>query len=295
MSVYEASRIKRSRATKAEIEKRHLFLLEIVAAMKPMTVRQVFYQATVAGLVDKTEPAYGKVQRDLVKLRREGILPYSWIADSTRWQRKPMTFRDPSEAARRTADFYRKNLWADAKDYIEIWLEKDALAGVVFDVTAMYDCPLMVSRGYASLTFLHQAAENINKTGKPTYIYHFGDYDPSGQDAASKIEDELREFADEVDVHFCRAAVRPEQIEQWNLPTRPTKKSDTRSKRFGKVSCELDAIHPQHLRQMVKDAIERHLPAAQFDKLMVAEKSERDFLTLWASLVKDEPNDGLSD
>src|SRR5262249_21169669 len=90
--VYEASPIRRTRATKAEVEARREALLDIIEAGRPMTVRQVFYQATVRGLVEKAESGYAKVQTDLTVMRRAGELPYDWLADNTRWQRKPRTF-----------------------------------------------------------------------------------------------------------------------------------------------------------------------------------------------------------
>ena len=89
--LYRASPIKRTRATKAEVEARREALLDIIAVGRPMTVRQVFYQATVRGLVEKAESGYGKVQADLTVMRRAGELPYDWLADNTRWQRKPRT------------------------------------------------------------------------------------------------------------------------------------------------------------------------------------------------------------
>src|SRR5580704_14032442 len=122
-SVYAASPIKRNRATKAEIERRRGSLYEIVKAMKPMTVRQVFYQATVRGLVEKSEAGYAKVQTDLVVMRRTGVLPYGWLVDNMRFQRKPRTFDSIKEALRETARLYRKKLWADVDAYVEIWLE----------------------------------------------------------------------------------------------------------------------------------------------------------------------------
>src|SRR5215831_15392305 len=129
--VYQASPIRRTRATKAEVAARREALLDIIEAGRPMTVRQVFYQATVRGLVEKAESGYAKVQTDLTVMRRAGELPYGWLADNTRWQRKPRSFDSVQEALENTARLYRKNLWADADSYVEIWLEKDALAGVV--------------------------------------------------------------------------------------------------------------------------------------------------------------------
>jgi hypothetical protein len=275
---YVASPIKRPRSTKAEVDARRAALFDIVRQMKPMTVRQVFYQATVRGIVDKTEAGYTKVQTDLVIMRKAGALPYGWLADNTRWQRAPNTFRSIQEALEDTARFYRKSLWTDADAYVEIWLEKDALSGVIYPITSMYDVPLMVARGYASLSFLHSAAEHINELEVPTYIYHLGDFDPSGVDAGRDIEEKLRGMAPDATIIFERIAVTEEQIKNWNLPTRPTKASDARSKNFGQISVELDAIPPDTLRELVEFHIGMHLPKHQFDVLKVAEASEREIL-----------------
>jgi hypothetical protein len=275
--LYQASPIsRRHRSTKAEVEARREKLLEIVAVMRPMTVRQVFYQATVRGIIEKSEHGYNKVQTDLTLLRRAGELPYDWLADNTRWQRKPTTFDSVAQALRNTARLYRKSLWTDADAYVEVWLEKDPLAGVIYPITSIYDVPLMVARGYASLSFLHEAAEYISGIDVPAYIYHLGDHDPSGINAGEKIEETLTELAPYADIYFERLAVTPNQIVAWNLPSRPTKKTDTRAKNFdSEFSVELDAIEPATLREIVQAAIERHLPREQFEVLKAAEESER--------------------
>ncbi len=275
VEVYPANRIKRHRATKADVEQRRNDLLNIVAAMKPATVRQVFYQASVRGIVEKSEAGYAKVQTDLVLMRRAGDLPYDWLADNTRWQRKPRTFNSVEQALDDTARLYRKALWAEADAYVELWLEKDALAGVVLPITSTFDVPLMVARGYASLSFLHEAAEYINTLDVPAYIYHLGDFDPSGVNAGEKIEQTLKEMAPNAYINFERIAVNLNQIAAWHLPTRPTKTTDSRARGFGEISVELDAIEPNRLRSLVKSAIERHLPPAKFSTLKAAEKSER--------------------
>ncbi len=277
-AVYVASPIKRQRATKAEMAERREALLQIVKEGRPMTVRQVFYQATVHGIVEKAETGYNKVQTLLADMRRDGDLPYDWLADSTRWMRKPETFDSVEDALRETARFYRRNLWRDAESYAEVWLEKDALSGVVYPVTSMYDVPLMVARGFASLSFLHEAAEAIKHMDRPTFIYHLGDYDPSGVEAANKIEQTLREFAPEAEIYFERLAVLPSQILEWDLPTRPTKLTDSRAKNFGDISVELDAIEPGQLRQIVEEVINRHIPQDELRVLKQAETSERELI-----------------
>jgi len=261
-------------------------LFSIVEDMRPMTVRQVFYQATVRGIVEKTERGYDKVQIALANMRRVREMPYDWIVDFTRWQRKPRTFRDVSHALQETSRFYRKDLWAAAESYVEIWLEKDALAGVLLPVTSKYDVPLMVARGYASLSFLSEAAEYMESEDRPVFIYHLGDFDPSGVDAGRKIERTLRELAPTAEIYFERIAVTPEQIEHLELPTRPTKQTDSRAKGFGDISVELDAIDPNALRAMVNETIEHHLPEHEYRILMVAEESERQII---AAFVRGAP------
>jgi hypothetical protein len=274
--IYPTSQIKRHRATKAEVEQRRIALYYIIEAMKPMTVRQVFYQASVKGIVDKSESGYNKIQADLVAMRRAGLLRYDWLADNTRWQRKPTTYTNVETALRSLAKHYRKDLWADADCHVEIWLEKDALAGVVLPVTRAYDVGLMVARGFASLSFLHSAAEQFAGLDVPVHIYHLGDFDPSGVCAANKIESTLREMAPRTEIHFERLAVLPDQIEEWELPSRPTKMTDSRAKGFGDISVELDAIEPDVLRALVEEAIRDHLPVDYHQELILAEEAERE-------------------
>ncbi len=280
--VYVASLINRRRATKAEMEARAEALIDIVFEISPCTVRQVFYQATVRGVIEKTEAGYGKVQRLLVQLRRDGEIDYSDIADNTRWMRKPTTWSSLKTAVERTAATYRKALWDDTDAYVEIWLEKDALSGVLWPVTQRYDVPLMVSRGYASLSFLYSAAEAMEYEDRPCHIYHLGDWDPSGQDAARHIEETLRDLAPTAEIYFERIAVTPDQISKWSLPGRPTKMTDTRSKNWRGDSVELDAINPNQLRELVEKVLEEHLPDEEFAVLKAAEKSERELLRAWA-------------
>lgn len=265
---------------------RYAELYIIVDELKPCTVRQVFYQATIRGIVDKSEAGYDRVQRALVVMRRNGGLPYGWIADNTRWMRKPRTWSSLPDMLEETARSYRRSLWGGAGAYCEVWLEKDALVGAVHPVTARYDVPLMVTRGFSSLSFLYEAAEYIQALSVPAYVFHLGDHDPSGQCAADKIEETLRQLAPGAEIHFERLAVRPWQIEAWQLPTRPTKKTDSRAKSFGYAeSVELDAIHPDKLRGLVLSKVEALLPASQIRVLEAAEESEREVLRMFARQV----------
>jgi hypothetical protein len=277
---------KRRRATKIEMEERLEAITAIVADIQPCTVRQCFYQCVVRGLIEKTEQAYEQTQRALVRLRRADRIPYRAIADGTRWQIKPTTFSSLEAALKRTAQTYRRSLWDEANAYLEIWLEKDALAGVVHPVTNLYDVPLMVARGFSSLSFLAKSAEDIEAAERPAFILNLGDHDPSGRAAGDHIERTLRELAPSAEIHFERLAVTVEQIRRASLPTRPTKHSDSRATKFeaefGQGSVELDAIHPDLLRAIVRNAIERHVDFNQLEVLKIAEANERRILETFA-------------
>jgi hypothetical protein len=251
-------------------------ITRIIARFHPCGVRQTFYQAEIGHTVEKSEAGYEKTQRMTVWLRQLGIIPYGWITDGTRWQRKPQSFSSIEAALQETVRTYRRAVWRDEGVYVEFWIEKDALAGTIYDMTAAFDVPLMVARGYSSLSFLHSAAEAIEANGKPAYIYHLGDWDPSGQNAADHIERKLREFAPRVPIHFTKLAVTERQIVEWSLPTRPTKTSDSRAKRWKGDSVELDAISPNLLRQLVRDAIEQHITPERLAVIEAAEASERE-------------------
>jgi hypothetical protein len=278
---YAASRIKRPRATKAEMIQRRMTIGAIVQMIQPCSVRQAFYQVEIKEIVEKTEGGYEKVQRAIVWLRQRDVVPFNWISDATRWQRKPQSFDSIEAALRATVETYRRAVWRDEDVYVEFWIEKDALAGTVYDVTAEFDVPLMVARGYSSLTFLHAAAEAIAARGKPAYIYHLGDWDPSGQNAADHVERKLREYAPGVPIHFEKLAVTAAQIVAWNLPTRPTKKTDSRAKNWKGDSVELDAIPPDLLRKLVRDAIEQHISPRRLAVIEAAEQSEREAAAIW--------------
>ena len=181
--VYRSSPTKRGRRSKSEIELLKEALYEAARINRPATVRQIFYQLVSQGIIEKSEAQYkGTVCRLLTEMRRDGDLPYHWIADSSRWMRKPRTYSTVEEMLRHTQKTYRRSVWDNQDAYVEVWLEKEALAGVLVDVTSRWDVPLMVTRGYPSLSFLHSAAEQIIDQDKPTYMYYFGDRDPSGVD-----------------------------------------------------------------------------------------------------------------
>lgn len=280
MTTVNGSRpIKRQRRSKTDMADIAEAIASALAVDRPMSVRQLFYRLVSQGAIGKSEAEYKSTVIRLVgDMRRSGVIPFSWIADNTRWMRKPRTHSSLGEALRRTAATYRRAIWDEQNAYVEVWLEKDALAGVLYEITEPWDVPLMVTRGYASISYLHSAAETIREQGKPAFLYYFGDYDPSGLDITRAVEDGIREFAPDADITFSRVAVNPEQIASMGLETRPTKKSDSRSKNFEGESVEVDAIPPSTLRRMAEYEITQHIDSAAHDRLLEVEQAERETL-----------------
>jgi hypothetical protein len=292
---YQANPVKRRRATDAEMEERAEFLISYAEEHGPVTVRGLYYQAEVAGLpgIGKDDKGYVKIQEQVLKLRRDGRLDYGHIADMTRWMRKPRTFNGIKDALQDTARFYRKSLWKEADTHVEIWCEKDALAGVIMPVTSEYDVPLMVAKGFASETFCYEAVDARGNDDRPYQVYYLGDFDRAGQDAARSLGEKLTRFADAVGIEVAlkTIAVTPLQVLELELPTRRAKRVSPADRKWPyPFACELDAVQPDYLRTLVETHINRHLDQDRLRILKVAERSERDLLQSFIS--SNRPPDG---
>lgn len=283
MSAYGTSTT-RLRRTPEELAALDGALYEIVSEIRPATVRQIFYQAVVRGLVEKDEArGYRLVQRRLLYLRERRIVPYGWITDNARMVRTRARWQGPEEFAREAASRYRKDYWAASSVRVEVWLEKDALAGVLFP-TVVEECglDLYVTRGFSSVTYLQEAADYIEADGRPTYVYLLTDFDPSGLAIAESVKRELINRAVMNPPEVERVAVTRHQVDFFGLPTRPTKQTDARAQAFidqhGTGSVELDALPPDALRGLVRARVEEHMDSRRLEVLKLAEREEREGL-----------------
>ena len=275
-AAYGTSALRRSRRTTAELDQLHAAILTVCEEDHPLSVRGVFYRVMSAGAVEKTEKAYAAIQREVLKLRRSGDLPYEWIADGTRWHIKPRSWSSKDEALHHTAVSYRQALWHDQDVYVEVWSEKEAISSIVSPITSHWDVPLMIARGFASESFLWSTANTIRSQDKPTVVYQLGDHDPSGVAAWEHVQTKLREFAPDVEIEFERLAVTEAQIYEYDLPTRPTKTTDSRARNFVGDSVEVDAIPTRVLRDIVETAITSWVDddALAVTRMIEAEESE---------------------
>jgi hypothetical protein len=293
---YGACSTKRDRRTKAEITAIKAALYDVLKANHPMTVRLVFYQLVVRNVIEKTEEQYqGTVIRLLTEMRMNDELPFSWIIDESRRRISLRSFDSVADAVDDCAKYYRRNAMRQSSVYIEIWTEKEALSGIIWGAASAYGVPVLVSKGMPSLTQLYQTALQVrsaSRAGKEAFIYQFGDHDPSGVLIPQTIESRLDELCEKIGClppEVERVSLTSEHIEEFDLPTRPTKRAGNRhADRFEGDSVELDALPADELRRMVRECIEQHIGDEELEVLNATEQSEREFLQNWAATLRNE-------
>lgn len=252
----------RNRRTRTEIDQIKRAAYEVAEQQRPLSVRGMFYQLVGRGVIAKDEREYKSLSRYLGQMREAGELPWAWIVDYSRRSIRPRMFNDLSEAYWSMQQHYRIDLWSTQSTLCEVWIEKLAMLGVFESVTNPLGVNLFPLVGFPSKSVLHAAAAEIAANDRPTTIFYFGDHDPSGKNIPIVVLRTLRQYLDRYFegraelVQLKRLAVNEEQIEQYSLPTRPTKRTDSRSKNFAGESVELDAMPPAELRRLATEAVE---------------------------------------
>lgn len=290
LSTVHHKRIRRSRGEVDQLESQIYAVLE---ADHPQSVRHVFYRMTDPRLpvsVEKSENGYRHIQHRITEMRRSGKLPYGWITDATRRGYFTNTFTDKAEFIRRFAGLYRADLWAMADAYVEVWAESRSIAGVIHGDCNDLAVSLYPAGGFSSITLAYQAAEFINDaTGngeREANVIYIGDYDPAGVLIDKSIEKELRaHLHSDVVLNFHRIAITEDQIERYDLPTKPRKTGDKRALHV-KSTVEAEAMPAHILRTMLREAIERYLPDGALEAARIAEQSEQEGLRILADALE---------
>lgn len=275
---------KRSRRSAGAIESLKQAILDIVSDHEELTVRHLFYLMVGRGLIDKTEVEYNNVVvRLTLQLRRSGDIPFGKIVDGSRLYRVPRTYGSVAEAIEDAARFYRRDYWRSSDQLIEVWCEKDAISGFLYDITAPLGIPLMVTRGFSSESIVQAIAEEARSDGRPLTILFVSDLDPSGELMPSDVIRRIRFYAPEAEVHLRRVAVTREQVEAMGLPTRPTKRDrNHHATGFEGESVEVDAMPPGELKALLQAAVEDYMDPDELQVLRQAELSEREQLRIFA-------------
>lgn len=291
------------RSTRAEMELRRTTLLEIASEAQPASVRHIYYRAVVAGLVEKKETGYRKVQRELLRLRRDGLLPFSWIVDESRRAHWPQVYLSPTSALNALAGSYRRNPWQQAgAPNVEIWCESESIAGSLMPLKAQYAVPIFPIKGQTSESFVWNAATAYKGNGRVNHVLYAGDYDPAGLQIGAQLEGKLREYsAPGVEIVFTRVTITHDQAPALQALGTPPKQAHwltyaEERQEFVGLAIEAEAIDARALRGLFANAIENialdEVGYDIFDHNQLIEAMDRDRLAVIAERVA-EGGDGL--
>lgn len=227
-----------------------------------LTLRQLYYQMVARGYIENSLRSYKNLGNTINDARLAGLIDWDHIVDRTRNLRRNQHFQDPSHIIQAAAASYRLDKWANQPNRVEVWIEKDALIGVIEGTCRRLDVPYFAARGYTSQSEMWEAArrlQRIRDQGQTPIVLYFGDHDPSGMDMTRDVVDRFKLFAGGFDVE--RLALNWDQVERYNPPPNPAKMTDSRAKayiaEFGRSSWELDALDPATLAGLIENAVDQ--------------------------------------
>ncbi len=247
-----------------------------------LTLRQLYYQLVSRDIIPNNQKEYAKISKLLVKGRMAGVVDWTAIEDRIRIPYLPYWAEDVPDAINDMLRAYRINRQQDQKVYVELWVEKDALSGVLKPITSHYHINLMVNRGYSSCSAMYDAYKRISNQFEDAHILYLGDHDPSGLDMIRDIKDRLAEFGiDNLKVEHI--ALTDEQVNKYNPPPNPAKFKDPRAKwyisKYGETSWEVDALNPKTLNKIIKKRIEELIDVDLFNEQLTKEEKDKAALT----------------
>lgn len=227
-----------------------------------LTLRQLFYQFVARDLLPNTLRAYKRLGTIITDARLAGLIDWTAIEDRLRVFHSPSTWDSPEEIIAACARQFRLDAWASQKHRPEVWIEKDALLGVIEPTCLELRVPYFACRGYVSASAAWRAGRRLREFARSReqvpIIFHLGDHDPSGLDMTRDNEDRLALFAEQ-GIELRRLALNKNQIEQYNPPPNPTKTTDSRAADYiaehGHDSWELDALEPSVIADLVRENI----------------------------------------
>ena len=265
-------------------------IAEYETAGYSLTLRQVYYQLVSRDLIENSEKSYKHVGSLVSNGRLAGLISWQAIEDKTRALRRLPHWDAPAEIVKSAAKQYRRDLWEGQSRYCEVWVEKDALIGIVEQAAERLDCPCFSCRGYTSQSEMWGAAMRFvekSGNGRECVLIHLGDHDPSGIDMTRDIRERLAMFGASVDVK--RIALNMPQIEEYNPPPNPAKETDTRAAgyiaKYGNSSWELDALEPRALDALITAAIKSSLDQKKYSRAIKKQEAERKSIAALLPLI----------
>ena len=232
-----------------------------------MTVRQLYYFFVKQNLIPNKEESYKMVINLVRDARRAGLLDWNHIVDRTRGAKGPQHWPTVGSFMSAAANSFDVDWWENQKNYVEVWVEKDALIGIFSKACQPWKCPVLSCRGYVSDSEIWKSSQRLVRkaaTKKRIVILQLSDHDPSGLDMTRDIAERIEMFSDGCSkIEVKRIALTMAQVEEVQAPPNPAKTTDSRFKKyceeFGNESWELDALEPSYIADLI---------AAHFKKLV---------------------------
>lgn len=289
-----------------------------------LTLRQLYYQLVTRDLIPNQDKSYKRIGDIVCKARLGGLLDWDAIEDRVRRPQRASEFESLRDLVNAAVYSYRLPRLQGQPTYVELWVEKDALAGVLWPLASRFHVVLMVNRGYSSASAMKDAGDriraNVKRYGcKRAHVLYLGDLDPSGEDMVRDIRDRLQLFINQgwlVDtskpdplengddrakrkpfIRFTveKLALTPEQVEEHNPPPNPAKMSDSRATKFveehGYSSYEVDALPPAVLRDIIVERLDQLIDGTLVDSIKRRERRGSNALRTLCEGINDHSDD----
>jgi hypothetical protein len=260
-----------------------------------LTLRQLYYQFVARGLLKNEQREYKRLGETVNAGRLAGLIDWNAIEDRTRNLSRPSAWDSPAKIIEAAAHSYAIDMWKEQDWYVEVWVEKEALMGVIERACQRYRVPFFACRGYTSQSEQYAAGKRFaNKLamGKRVRVIHLGDHDPSGLDMTRDNDTRLEMFTrGEPGLEIRRVALNMDQVEKYDPPPNPAKMTDSRAEDYvlmhGESSWELDALDPSVIADLINDSVEELLDMDQWRKDQKTQERGRTLLTKIAARWED--------
>lgn len=249
-----------------------------------LTLRQAYYQLVARGYIPNNERSYKNIGNLINDGRLAGLIDWHSITDRTRNLRARSHWYKPGDVIASARYSYLLNKWEGQPNYVEVWVEKDALVDIVGQACNPIDTPYFSCRGYTSQSEMWAAAQRFIQQDyrENRIIIHLGDHDPSGIDMTRDIQERLDMFG--ADVYVKRVALTMDQVQTYNPPPNPAKITDSRCGRYidqyGVESWELDALEPQMLIKLITDEVTAYRDETIYREICLKERKEKEELRM---------------
>ena len=260
--------------------------LNAIIASRPddvWTCRQIYYQAVVAGLVEKSPQNAQLIGNALIFMRDNGLLDPDRIEDESREIHDENDGRSVADLVSIIPHNFGLEFWHQRDVHLQVWIEKRGLTEQARRITSIYNVPLIPAGGFASISIVRRAAELLVNSGKAyAVIMHLADFDASGRIAADAIERRYRDSALGINIRFERIGLNEQQIERFGLITQEFEHHSTNRHTGGwpfDFTAQLDALLPEQLRAIIEEGINRFMTREERDTIAARQDLIRDKLT----------------